>query len=312
MTTAAIRFDNVKKIYSEHGSRKEALKGISFEVPLGSIFGFLGPNGAGKTTAMHILMDFLFPTEGHSEILGINSRDPRSREKIGFLPEIFNFDGFLQGQDFLKLFGKLGHEEAAKVDSRIPELLEFLDMPTAGNTKIRNYSKGMTQKIGLAQALIADPQVLVLDEPTSGMDPIAKARVKQLLVRLRSEGKTVFLSTHILSDIEDIADRVAVINEGQVLAVEKLTDLLRSKETSFKVTYRSGTNELNAALSARLSVNEDSDTVVVTCDSRDDKDFALAKILEHRGDIIAVRQSGSGLLNKFLELVKHEELTDDK
>ncbi len=310
--TAAIRFDNLKKTYRERGNRKEALKGISFEVPQGTIFGFLGPNGAGKTTAMHVLLDFIFASEGRAEIMGVDSRDPRSREKVGFLPEIFNFDGFLKGEEFLRLFGKLGGANPEAVKTRIPQLLEFLDMPTAGSARIRNYSKGMTQKIGLAQALIADPDVLILDEPTSGMDPIAKARVKQLLQKLRSEGKTVFLSTHILSDIEDIADRVAIINNGELLAVDKLGALLSSGEPAYRVSYRGGDEQLDTAMRLRLVPASEADVETVTCVSRDDKDFALATILKHNGDVVAVKQVGTSLLNKFLELVKHEELASDK
>ncbi len=310
--TVAIRFDNVRKTYRERGNRKEALKGLSFEVPSGEIVGFLGPNGAGKTTAMHILLDFIQANEGRAEILGIDSRDPRSREQVGFLPEIFNFDGFLKGEEFLRLFARLGGAKQSQVTGRIAELLEILDMPTAGGIKIRNYSKGMTQKIGLAQALIADPQVLILDEPTSGMDPIAKARIKQLLQKLRSQGKTVFLSTHILSDIEDIADRVAIINNGELLAVEKLGVLLNSEQSSYRIAFQPHGAEVIALLQARLSVSIEGDIATVTSQNRADKDFALETILRHGGDIIGVKQTGASLLNKFLKLVEHEELSDDK
>lgn len=308
----AIKFENICKTYRERGNRKEALKGISFEVPQGEIFGFLGPNGAGKTTAMHILIDFIQANEGRAEILGIDSRDPRSREQVGFLPEIFNFDGFLKGGEFLRLFGRLGGADQSGVPKRISELLEFLEMPSAENIRIRNYSKGMTQKIGLAQALIADPQLLILDEPTSGMDPIAKARIKQLLQKLRGEGKTVFLSTHILSDIEDIADRVAIINNGELLAVERLSTLLRSPDTAHKIVFHTTSEELTDALSRRLEVTNVGDAYVVMSQNRTDKDFALGTILQNGGDIESVRQTGTSLLNKFLELVKHEDLSDDK
>lgn len=310
--TAAIRFDNVRKTYRERGNRKEALKGMSFEVPAGEIVGFLGPNGAGKTTAMHILLDFIQANEGRAEILGIDSRDPRSREQVGFLPEIFSFDGFLKGEEFLRLFARLGGADQAQVTTRIAELLETLDMPTAGGIKIRNYSKGMTQKIGLAQALIADPQVLILDEPTSGMDPVAKARVKQLLQKLRSQGKTVFLSTHILSDIEYIADRVAIINNGELLAVEKLGVLLSSEHSTYRIAFQSHGAEMIARLQERFAVSVDGDTAGVTTHNRTDKDFALETILRHGGDIIGVKQTGASLLNKFLKLVEHEELSDDQ
>ncbi len=308
----AIRFENIRKTYRERGNRKEALKGLSFDVPSGEIFGFLGPNGAGKTTAMHVLLDFIQANDGHAEIFGIDSRDPRSREQVGFLPEIFNFDGFLKGEDFLRLFARLGGAAQSTVPTRIAELLEYLDMPTAGQIRIRNYSKGMTQKIGLAQALIADPQLLILDEPTSGMDPIAKARVKQLLQKLRSAGKTVFLSTHILSDIEDIADRVAIINNGELLAVEKLGTLLNSEQSSYKITFQSHGAELIAALQTRFTVAVDGADAAISSRDRADKDFALETILRHGGDVISVKQTGGGLLNKFLKLVEHEELSDDK
>lgn len=310
--TAAIRFENTSKTYRERGNRKDALKGISFEVPPGEIFGFLGPNGAGKTTAMHILLDFIQSNSGRAEIFGVDSRDPRSREKIGFLPEIFNFDGFLKGEEFLRLFSRLGGADQSKVPARISELLEFLEMPTAGTVKIRNYSKGMTQKIGLAQALIADPQLLILDEPTSGMDPIAKARVKQLLQKLRSQGKTVFLSTHILSDIEDIADRVAIINEGELIAVEKLGVLLNSEQATFRVVFLSPSTELITSLQTRVEVSVENETASVVCQNREEKSFALETILRHGGDVVSVKQVGASLLNRFLKLVKHEELSDDK
>jgi len=136
---------------SERGASKRALNGISFDVEAGEIVGFLGPNGAGKTTAMHVLMDILFPTSGRAEIMGLDSRDPRSRQQVGFLPEIFAFDGFLTGARFLKLFGSLGGRNKDLVAAHIPELLAFLDMPDAANVRIKNYSKGMMQKIGLAQ-----------------------------------------------------------------------------------------------------------------------------------------------------------------
>lgn len=306
----AIRFVDVAKTYRERGNRKEALKGISFEVPQGDICGFLGPNGAGKTTAMHILMDFLHPTSGHSQILGIDTRNPEARRPVGFLPEIFNFDGFLTGSDFLQLFGALGGADKDKVAANVPELLQFLEMPDAGKVRIRNYSKGMTQKIGLAQALIADPQVLVLDEPTSGMDPIAKARIKELLVRLRAEGKTIFLSTHILSDIEDIADSVAIINQGQLLAFDRLANLLDTGVTSSRIVYRGGEQPLAEHLAQLGEVTSENETTVVICKNRESKDSALSSILAAGADIISVAPVRASLLGKFLELVQGGERHD--
>jgi ABC-2 type transport system ATP-binding protein len=309
--TPALKFDKLTKNYRERGSSKRALNGISFDVEPGEIVGFLGPNGAGKTTAMHILMDILFPTSGNTEIMGFNSRDPRSRKQVGFLPEIFSFDGFLTGSGFLKLFGSLAGRDRELVAEHIPDLLAFLDMPDAGNARIRNYSKGMTQKIGLAQALIGNPQILILDEPTSGMDPIAKARIKQLFVKLRSEGKTVFLSTHILSDVEDIADRVAIINQGELLAYDRVSSLLAANERGYKIVFTGGAAELWTALSGHTQSTDDRGRMEVTCPDRESKDLALQVILQHGGDIVSLKTLGGSLQSQFLRLLHQEGLSDD-
>jgi ABC-2 type transport system ATP-binding protein len=309
--TPALKFDNLAKTYHERGAGKRALNGISFDVEPGEIVGFLGPNGAGKTTAMHVLMDILFPTSGRAEIMGFDSRNPQSRQQVGFLPEIFAFDGFLTGTRFLKLFGSLSGRNRDLVAAHIPELLAFLDMPDAANVRIKNYSKGMTQKIGLAQALIGDPQILILDEPTSGMDPIAKARIKQLFVRLRSEGKTVFLSTHILSDVEDIADRVAIINNGELLAYDSINSLLAANERGYKIVFTGGAVELWAALSGHAKNTDDRGRMEVTCPDRESKDLALQVILQHGGDIVSLKALGGSLQSQFLRLMHQEGLLDD-
>jgi ABC-2 type transport system ATP-binding protein len=309
--TPALKFENLTKTYRERGTYKRALNGISFDVEAGEIVGFLGPNGAGKTTAMHVLMDILFPTSGRAEIMGFDSRDPESRQQVGFLPEVFAFDGFLTGTRFLKLFGSLSGRNQDLVAGHIPELLAFLDMRDAANVRIKNYSKGMTQKIGLAQALIGDPQILILDEPTSGMDPIAKARIKQLFVRLRSEGKTVFLSTHILSDVEDIADRVAIINQGELLAYDKVSSLLAADERGYKIVFTGGAAELWTALSGHTKHTDDRGRMEVTCPDRESKDLALQVILRHGGDIVSLKALGGSLQSQFLRLMHQEGLSDD-
>lgn len=309
--TPALRFDSLTKTYRERGASKRALNGISFAVDAGEIVGFLGPNGAGKTTAMHILMDILFPTSGSAEIMGLDSRNPDSRRDVGFLPEVFAFDGFLTGSRFLRLFGSLSGRSQDLVTAHIPELLAFLDMPDTANIRIKNYSKGMTQKIGLAQALIGDPQVLILDEPTSGMDPIAKARIKQLFVKLRSEGKTVFLSTHILSDVEDIADRVAIINHGELLAYDRVSSLLAADERGYKIVFIGGNAELLTALRSYTKNTDDQGRTDVTCPDRQSKDSALQVILQHGGDIISLKTLGGSLQSQFLRLMHQEDLSDD-
>ncbi len=312
MSVAAIRFDSLRKVYERRRSAREALKGISFEVPAGEIFGFLGPNGAGKTTAMHIVMDFIYSTSGSCEIFGISSTDPSARARVGFLPEIFSFDGFMRGEHFLRTFGKLASRTKEQIEAAIPELLEFLDMPEAQRQRIKSYSKGMTQKIGLAQALIGDPDLLILDEPTSGMDPIAKAKIKNLLKKLRGEGKTIFLSTHILSDIEDIADRVAIINKGEVLAVDSLGKLLHVEHKAYRVQFDSSDNQLVAELQSASAFKRIAEgKYEITCDTRTAKDQLLERLLKSDADITLVRPAGASLQHRFLQLLQHEELSDD-
>jgi ABC-2 type transport system ATP-binding protein len=257
-------------------------------------------------------MDFISASGGNCEIFGIDSRDPRSRAPVGFLPEVFSFDGFLRGEKFLRMFGRLGNRARGQIEEAIPELLEFLDMPGARRQKIKSYSKGMTQKIGLAQALIGDPDLLILDEPTSGMDPIAKIKIKNLLKKLRAEGKTIFLSTHILSDIEDIADQVVIIDQGELLAVDKLDNLLRSDVQSYRIQFTGG----GEILLNRLSDYGDVKRVgegrhEVFCSDAETKDTILKFLLDAKVDITLLRPSGATLEHRFLQLLQREELSDD-
>ena len=215
----AIEIQNLEMVYSDlwGHARVRALDGISFEVKKGEIFGFLGPNGAGKTTTIHILMNFIYPTHGKAMIHGLPVNNSKCREKVGFLPELFEFDKFLKGKKLLKYMGNLAGFSSNEVERHGRDLLEFFEMAEAEGRKVKTYSKGMKQKIGLAQAMISDPDLLILDEPTSGMDPIAKSKIKHKFLELKKRGKTVFLSTHILSDVQQIADRVAIINKGKVI-----------------------------------------------------------------------------------------------
>jgi ABC-2 type transport system ATP-binding protein len=169
----------------------------------------------------------------------------------------------------------------------------------------------MTQKIGLAQALIGNPQILILDEPTSGMDPIAKARIKQLFLKLRADGKTVFLSTHILSDVEDIADRVAIINNGELLAFDKVSSIMAADQRGYRIVYSGGTSELRSTLETRVRVTVVEERFEATCRDRETKDFALQTILQNSGDVISLKALGGSLQSQFLKLMHQEGLSDD-
>ena len=219
-----IEFRNVTKVFQGH---YKALSGVSFEVEPGEVCAVLGPNGAGKTTSINILMGFLFPDSGEVRVFGFEPGDVRAKEKIGFLPENFAFYKHLTATELLRLHLRLSGR-AATDDGLISELLRRVRLSGYENLRISKYSRGMVQRLGIAQALLADPQLLILDEPTSGLDPAGRKEVLDLLASLKDEGKTVFVSSHILPEVEQICDRVIVMDRGQMVETGRLRDLLRS------------------------------------------------------------------------------------
>jgi len=196
--------------------RRRVLHGISFAVREGEIFGFVGPNGAGKTTTLKVLMGLIRPTAGAATILGHDVGETSFRRHVGFLPENPYFYDFLTGREILGFYARLSGVPRSRLPSRVDALLAWVGLTPAADVRLRTYSKGMLQRIGIAQALVHDPSVVFLDEPMSGLDPIGRKEVRDLILRLRSEGKTVFMNTHILSDVEMVCDRVAIIVRGRI------------------------------------------------------------------------------------------------
>ncbi len=196
--------------------RKRVLHGISFGVRKGEIFGFVGPNGAGKTTTLKVLMGLIGARAGRATTLGCDVRDASARRHVGFLPENPYFYDYLTGREILCFYARLSGVPRAHRDARVEELLGWVGLEQAAGARLRTYSKGMLQRIGIAQALVHDPQVVFLDEPMSGLDPIGRMEIRELILRLRSEGKTVFMNTHILPDVEMVCDRVAIIVNGRI------------------------------------------------------------------------------------------------
>ncbi len=203
-----------------------AVCGVDLEVREGEIFGFLGPNGAGKTTTIKLLTGLILPTAGEAWIQGVPVSDPRSRARLGFLPEGTYFHEYLTGREFLEFHGHLLGLPREVRRRSAAELLERLGIARAADQQLRRYSKGMRQRAGFAQALMGDPDVLILDEPMSGLDPIGRKEVRDLILALRDEGKTIFLSSHILADAEMICDQVAIIVRGRIVHHGYLDDLL--------------------------------------------------------------------------------------
>jgi len=225
---AVIEFQHVTKIYRRIFSEEKlaALSDVSFETTPGQVCAFLGPNGAGKTTSISMLMGFFFPTSGQIRVFGYPPGDLRAKEQIGFLPENFAFHKFLTAPKLLRFHLQLAGRNPRNAGNLIADLLAKVKLNGYENLKIGKYSRGMVQRIGIAQALLCDPQLIVLDEPTSGLDPAGRREVLQLLTQLKSEGKTIFLSSHILPEVEQIADHVIIINRGKMVRSGRLQDML--------------------------------------------------------------------------------------
>jgi ABC-2 type transport system ATP-binding protein len=205
---------------------KAALDSLDLEVKVGEVFGFLGPNGAGKTTAINVLLGFVPPTRGAAYLFGIDVRQPIARQRIGYLPEMTYYYKFLTAEELLRFYAHIFGLPRTEADRRIDQLLKLVELEPARKRPIKSYSKGMQQRVGLAQALINNPDLLILDEPTSGLDPLGRMQVREIIQRLKNEGKTVFFSSHELGEVETVCDRVAIINRGELKALGRVSDLV--------------------------------------------------------------------------------------
>ncbi len=240
--SAAIEVRGLQKTYREGlgGRAVRALAGIDLAVQPGELFGLLGPNGAGKTTTVKILLGLTHPTSGSASLLGMPVSDPESRRRVGYLPEGHRFPGYLTARQTLSVFGRMSGVAPAALKSRIPSLLDSVKLSEWMDVKVKKFSKGMTQRLGLAAALVHEPEVLLLDEPTDGVDPVGRREIRDLLKAEAAKGRAILLNSHLLSEIEMTCDRVAVLRKGIVAAmgtVEELTKTGRETGDSSKV-YR--------------------------------------------------------------------------
>jgi ABC-2 type transport system ATP-binding protein len=238
---AAIEILGLAKTYQVGFWRKRpkcALHPLHLQVEEGEIFGFLGPNGAGKTTTLKMLMGLVYPTAGSARILGSEIDDPRMKAQIGFLPEQPYFYDYLTASELLEYYAQLSGLAAKDRKRRVAEVLARVGLPEVGSLQLRKFSKGMLQRVGIAQAILHNPRVLFFDEPMSGLDPIGRREVRDLMEELKQAGKTVFFSTHILSDAEALCDRVAIIHHGELRGVGAVADLTSSVEGKVEVVWQ--------------------------------------------------------------------------
>lgn len=237
----AIEISNISKTYEStfRKTKVDALIDLSLSVPRGSIFGLLGPNGAGKTTLIKILLSICFPTSGSAKVLDEEISNYNLKYRIGYLPENHKFPSYLSGGDCLRYFGKLSGMEGLNLEKKIDDLLELVRMNQWKKIKIKSYSKGMMQRLGIAQALLNDPELILLDEPTDGVDPIGRKEIRDILSDLKLKGKTVFLNSHLLSEVEMVSDRVAILNKGKLIREGTVRELTEKRhEYSFEFESR--------------------------------------------------------------------------
>jgi ABC-2 type transport system ATP-binding protein len=237
---AVIEIRNLKKIYRDFWGRKkvQAVNSLSLDVKKGEIFGLLGPNGSGKTTTLKLLLGLLFPTEGTISVLGRPAADVEKNERIGYLPEESYLYRFLNAEETLDFYGRLFNIPAAERRERTAKLIKLVKLEHARRRQLKEYSKGMTRRIGLAQALINDPDLVLLDEPTSGLDPLGTRDMKDMILKLRDEGKTVVMCSHLLADVQDVCDRIAILYEGELKVMGRVDELLSEQNETQLLTTR--------------------------------------------------------------------------
>ena len=273
--------------------RREVLHGLSFAVEPGEVFGLLGRNGAGKTTAIKLVVGLLFPDRGRVLLQGRPTADPRSRRSLGFLPENPYFYDYLTGAEFLDFYGRLYGLDSATRRRRSAELMARLDLEQAAGLALRLYSKGMIQRLGLAQALVAEPGLLVLDEPMSGLDPIGRRLFRDLILEQRERGATVFFSSHILQDVELLCDRVAIVDRGNLRSVGRLDEFLQNSVSGYDVSL-SGVEaiDVTAICPGARVLNRSKDVLLIHVDTEKEVDALVAQAVA-KGGRLCVAASGS-------------------
>lgn len=298
----------IKSLSKEYqlGLRRQrviALDHLDLEIEEGEIFGFLGPNGAGKTTTIKLLLGLLHPTAGSAWMLGRSIEDVEVRQGVGYLPESPFFYEYLTAEEFLMFYGQLFGLRGKGLGKKVDELLELVSMTHARSLPLRKFSKGMLQRVGLAQALINDPKLVILDEPMSGLDPIGRRDVRDIILQLRDSGKTVFFSTHILPDVEMICDRVAILVKGRLRAVGAVQDLVGAATvTSVEIIVEALTKIAAAEIVRRggIVIGRGHQTLIKLND-RQRVDDVLDLIRLHRGHLVSLVPHKRSLEDLFLE-----------
>ena len=298
-SSLAIETQGLRKVFAD----KVAVADLSLSVERGEVFGFLGPNGAGKTTAVKMLLGLIRPSDGTANLLGAPLGDRQTRARVGFLPEHFRFHDWLTASEFLKLHADLYRMAPETSARRIPELLELVGLTPHATKRLHAFSKGMLQRIGLAQALLNYPELVILDEPTSGLDPVGRRLVRDIIRDLRQQGTTVFLNSHLLSEVEITCDRVAFIKFGDVLQTSPLQELVEG-ELSVEIRARGLDPDIVAGLSRwSKNVRADGEHLSLTLSSETDIPAVNRHLVENGVEVYALRPQHISLEDLFIEIV---------
>jgi len=286
---------------------KRALSPLHLTVEDGEIFGFLGPNGAGKTTTLKLLMGLVFPTAGSARILGREWTDPEVKAQIGFLPEQPYFYDHLTAHELLNYYAQLSGVPGKERSRRVEAMLQRVGLPDVKGVQLRKFSKGMLQRVGMAQAILHDPKVVFFDEPMSGLDPMGRREVRDLMEQLKHEGKTVFFSTHILSDAEALCDRVAIIHKGELRGIGAVEDLTSSVQGKVEVIWQSTHVPASLkALGAECHVTGDTVRAII---NENQQDAVIDALRRERLRLIAIIPVRTSLEAYFVEKLQHAETT---
>jgi ABC-2 type transport system ATP-binding protein len=291
---------------------KRVLHDVSFEVAQGEIFGFVGPNGAGKTTTLKVLMGLIRATSGKASILGCDVAESEFRQHIGFLPENPYFYTFLTGRETLEFYARLSGVPSASRADRVEEVLRWVGLEQAASQRLRTYSKGMCQRVGIGQALLHDPSVVFLDEPMSGLDPLGRKDIRDIIHRLKSDGKTVFMNTHILSDVEMVCDRVAIIVGGHIQYQGRIDEFLGEQELRTDLVFSRLPAEVATQIEATFEASFKGLGERVEIHVPDKQVSRLLMMaLEAGGEVVSVAKNRVSLESVFLETVAKSRRRED-
>ena len=301
----AIRTEALSKVVPVGfwGRPAPILEHVTLEVRPGEVFGFLGPNGAGKTTTIKILIGLVYRTAGRAEVLGYEAGDVRGRRRLGFLPEIPHFPDHLSAEEFLRFYGRLSGLRGPSLESRLGQMMEMVGLVEARRQRLHRFSKGMLQRIGIAQALLNEPDLIILDEPMSGLDPQGRKEMRDLILRLKDQNKTVFFSSHQLQEVELVCDRVGILMKGRMVAVGSVADLLGTWSTQHieMVVERLDAEGVDAARKTAQRVVVRGDRVVLTLAAQRDVDELLDLIRSRRASLVALTTHKQSLESLYLE-----------